>query len=318
MRRKLLGVSIMNNEKLKGHLLILTANILFAINMPISKYLLPSHVTPESLTILRMAFACVMFWITSLFVKQEKVPLRDISLLFVCAFCGIALNQGLFIQGLNMTSPIDASIIATGVPIFVMILAALILKEPITQKKAFGVLLGIVGAVSLILQSTQQSNQASSLSGNLMIVLSGFSYSIYLVISKPITLRYSSVTIMKWMFLFATLMLLPFTYKYVLETPAFNHPILDIQEMSAIFYVLFGATFVPYLLIPMSLKRIRPTTVSMYNYAQPIVASFIAVLVGQDAFSFQKLLSAIFVFVGVYMVTQSKSRADMEREQIVK
>jgi len=308
----------MNNEKLKGHILILIANILFAINMPISKYLLPSHVTPESLTIMRMAFACVMFWITSLFVKQEKVPLRDIGLLFVCALCGIALNQGLFIRGLNITSPVDASIIATGVPIFVMILAAIILREPITRKKAFGVLLGVIGAITLILQSTQQNNQASSLGGNLMIVLSGFSYSIYLVISKPITLRYSSVTIMKWMFLFATLMLLPFTYAHILDTPAFNHPILDFKELTAIFYVLFGATFVPYLLIPMSLKRIRPTTVSMYNYAQPIVASFIAVLVGQDTFSFQKLFSAILVFVGVYLVTQSKSRADMEREQIVK
>lgn len=308
----------MNNEKLKGHILILIANILFAINMPISKYLLPSHVTPESLTIMRMAFACMMFWITSLFVKRETVPLRDIGLLFVCAFCGIALNQGLFIRGLNITSPVDASIIATGVPIFVMLLAAIILKEPITQKKAFGVFLGIIGAITLILQSTQQNNQASSLGGNLMIVLSGFSYSIYLVISKPITQRYSSVTIMKWMFLFSTLMLLPFTYAHVLNTPAFNHPALDYKELTAIFYVLFGATFVPYLLIPMSLKRIRPTTVSMYNYAQPIVASFIAVLVGQDSFSFQKLLSAILVFVGVYLVTQSKSRADIQREQTVK
>jgi len=305
----------MTNEKLKGHLLILFANILFAVNMPISKYLLPGHLTPEALTIMRMAFACVMFWITSLFTRRENVPLKDIGLLFICALCGIALNQGLFIQGLNTTSPVDASIIATGVPIFVMILAAFILKEPITRQKAFGVLLGVGGAVMLILQSADTGSRVSSLGGNLMVITSGFSYSIYLVISKPLTERYSSVTIMKWMFLFATLMLAPFTFNHILESPAFNRAVVDYKEASAIIYVLLGATFLPYLLIPMSLKRIRPTTVSMYNYAQPIVASFIAVLAGQDTFSFSKLLAAAFVFVGVYLVTQSKSRADIEKEK---
>lgn len=305
----------MSKEKMKGHLLIFLANVLFAVNMPISKYLLPGHLTPEALTIMRMLFACVMFWITSLFVHKESVPLKDIGLLFVCAFCGIALNQGLFIQGLNVTSPIDASIIATGVPIFVMILAAIILKEPITRQKAFGVFLGIGGAVMLILQSADGGGRASSLSGNLMIVTSGLSYSVYLVLSKPLTEKYSSVTIMKWMFLFASLMLLPFTYSHIAESPAFQHAGIDLKEISAIAYVLFGATFLPYLLIPMSLKRIRPTTVSMYNYVQPIVASLITVLVGQDSFGPLKLLAAALVFVGVYLVTQSKSRADLEREQ---
>ena len=303
----------MNQEKLKGHLLILAANILFAINMPVSKYLLPEHVQPEALTSMRMSFACVMFWITSLFVPYEKVPLKDLGLLCLCALCGVGLNQGLFIWGLNTTSPVDASIIATAVPIFVMILAALILKEPITRMKTFGVLLGICGAVSLILQSTQGSNQASSLGGNLLITVSGFMYSIYLVVSKPLTLKYSSVTMMKWMFLFTTLTLVPFTFRHVLDAPAFHREVWDFTELGAIFYVLFGATFLPYLLIPMSLKRIRPTTVSMYNYVQPIVASFIAVMIGQDTLSWQKVLSAVLVFTGVYLVTQSKSREDMEK-----
>ena len=304
---------MMNQEKLKGHLLILAANILFAINMPVSKYLLPEHVQPEALTSMRMSFACVMFWITSLFVPYEKVPLKDLGLLCLCALCGVGLNQGLFIWGLNTTSPVDASIIATAVPIFVMILAALILKEPITRMKTFGVLLGICGAISLILQSTQGSNQASSLGGNLLITVSGFMYSIYLVVSKPLTLKYSSVTMMKWMFLFTTLTLVPFTFRHVLDAPAFHREVWDFTELGAIFYVLFGATFLPYLLIPMSLKRIRPTTVSMYNYVQPIVASFIAVMIGQDTLSWQKVLSAVLVFTGVYLVTQSKSREDMEK-----
>lgn len=303
-----------NSEKLKGHLLILTANILFAINMPVSKYLLPLHVSPEALTIMRMTFACVMFWVTSLFVPNEKVTLKDLGQLFICALCGVGFNQGLFIWGLNTTSPVDASIIATAVPIFVMILAALILKEPITRQKSLGVLVGIAGAVSLILQSTHHTGQASSLGGNLMITFSGFIYSIYLVLSKPLTLKYSAVTMMKWMFLFSTLSVMPFTVSHVLDAPVFQHQTPDLQELGAVFFVLFGATFVPYLLIPMSLKRIRPTTVSMYNYVQPIIASLIAVCIGQDHFSLWKILSAALVFVGVYLVTQSKSRDDIEKE----
>ena len=146
-----------------------------------------------------------------------------------------------------------------------------------------------------------------------MIITSGIIYSIYLVLSKPLSLRYSAVTMMKWMFLFSTLVLLPFTYQHVLDTPAFQREVFDLKELGAISFVLIGATFIPYLLIPMSLKRIRPTTVSMYNYVQPIIASLIAVMVGQDTFSLQKGVSAVLVFVGVYLVTQSKSRADLEK-----
>lgn len=308
----------MNAEKLKGHILILITNILFAINMPVSKYLLPTHVPPEGLTIMRMGFACILFWVVSFFMKNEKVPIKDLALLFVCALCGVGINQGLFIVGLNRTSPVDASIIATAVPIFVMLLAAMILKEPITHKKTLGVLLGASGGVLLVFTSTQASNTSSSLDGNLMLIVSGLMYAIYLVLSKPLTLRYSAVTMMKWMFLFTTLTLLPFTYQYMLDAPAFHRAAWDFKELSAIFYVLFGATFLPYLLIPMSLKRIRPTTVSMYNYVQPIVASIIAVIVGQDTFSPEKFVSAALVFIGVYLVTQSKSRADIEQQQATK
>jgi drug/metabolite transporter (DMT)-like permease len=305
----------MNSEKLKGHILILITNILFAINMPVSKYLLPTHVPPEGLTIMRMGFACFMFWLVSLFLKQEHVPLKDLGLLFICALCGVGFNQGLFIIGLNRTSPVDASIIATAVPIFVMLLAAAILKEPITGKKAFGVLLGASGGLLLVFSSTQLSTGSSSLDGDLMIIVSGLMYAIYLVLSKPLTLRYSSVTIMKWMFLFTTVTLLPFTYQYVLSAPVFHESVRNWTALSALFYVLFGATFLPYLLIPMSLKRIRPTTVSMYNYIQPIVASLIAVMIGQDTFSPQKFISALLVFTGVYLVTQSKSREDIENKK---
>lgn len=168
----------MNSEKLKGHILILITNILFAVNMPISKYLLPTHVPPEGLTIMRMAFACVMFWIVSLFTVKEKVPLKDLGMLFVCALCGVGINQGLFIVGLNRSSPVDASIIATAVPIFVLLLAAVILKEPITRKKSFGVFMGVSGGLLLVFSSTHTADSISSLDGDVMMIVSGLMYAI--------------------------------------------------------------------------------------------------------------------------------------------
>ncbi|MDR2388294.1 MAG: DMT family transporter [Tannerellaceae bacterium] len=305
----------MSNEKIKGHVLIFVANIFFAVNISISKFLIPSHLTPEALTLLRVLFGCVMFRITSLFVPSEKVPLKDLGLLFLCALCGIALNQSLFMSGLNLTSPIDASIIATAGPIYVMLLAALILKEPITGQKIFGVLLGVTGAVMLILSASPSVSRNSGLAGNLRIVVSNLLYSVYVVLSRPLSRRYSAVTIMKWMFFFSAVILFPFIYRHLPAAPAFHREALDWTELGAIFYVLMFATFIPYLLIPMSLKRLRPTTVSMYNYIQPIVASLLAVLIGQDSFSVNKLLSAALVFVGVYLVTRSKSREDVEREK---
>ena len=303
---------MMTKEKYTGHVLILIVNILFAINITISKSLLPDQISPEGLTLLRMLFASVMFWITSLFTTREHVTRKDLGLLFLCSMTGIALNQGLFLFGLSQTSPIDASIISTASPIFVMVLAAIVLNEPITRLKAFGVMLGATGAIALILSSIQVATGQSNMFGNLLCITSSFSYSIYLVIAKPITQRYSSVTMMKWMFLFAAIVISPFTYQNLLETPAF-HGTISFQNIASILYVLIGATFIPYLLIPMSLKRIRPTTMSMYNYIQPMGASTIAIIIGQDTFSIVKLIAAAFVLGGVYMVTQSKSREDIEK-----
>lgn len=291
---------------MKGHLLILTANILFGISMPVFKYLLTSDVPPEAITIMRATFACMMFWFVSLFMPKEKVLLKDLLTLLVCALCGVGINQWLFVVGLKSSSPVNASIIATGVPIFVLLLAVVILKEPITRKKTFGVFMGVSGGLLLVFSSTHTVNSTNSLGGDILMVINSLMYSVYLVLSKPLSLRYSSVTIMKWMFLFSALTLAPFCFKYVQYVPIFHKETFNITEMYALLYLLFGATFVAFMLIPMSLKHVRPTTVSMYNYVQPIIASVIAILIGQDVFSLQKLLSAVLVFTGVLLVTQNK------------
>ena len=301
---------------MKGHILIMLANILFGASMPVFKYLLTADVPPEAITIMRAIFACMMFWLVSFFMPKEKVLPKDLCLLFVCALCGVGINQWLFVIGLKNSSPVNASINATAVPIFVLLLAALVLKEPITAKKSLGVFLGVSGGLLLVFNSTQTTSGTNSLWGDMLMLLNQLMYSVYLVLSKPLSRRYSSVIMMKWMFLFSTLALAPFCLQYMQYVPMFHRETFNVSQLYALLYLLFGATFVSFMLIPMALKQIRPTTVSMYNYVQPIIASAIAVAVGQDTFSMQKLLSAALVFVGVYLVTQSKKRKDIENLDI--
>ena len=178
--------------------------------MPVFKYLLTADVPPEAITIMRAIFACMMFWLVSFFMPKEKVLPKDLCLLFVCALCGVGINQWLFVIGLKNSSPVNASIIATAVPIFVLLLAALVLKEPITAKKSLGVFLGVSGGLLLVFNSTQTTSGTNSLWGDMLMLLNQLMYSVYLVLSKPLSRRYSSVIMMKWMFLFSTLALAPF------------------------------------------------------------------------------------------------------------
>ena len=293
---------------------IFAANILFGINIPIAKTLMPEWIDPVGLTFLRMSFGALAFWLVSVFTLNEKVSKKDLLILFFCAILGTTVNQLTFIEGLGMTSPIDAGLIVTLNPMMVMLISALVLREPITSKKAGGVLVGACGALLIIWQSyTTGTGVGSSMLGNLLCFLSVVSYATYLVISKPIAQRYSPVTLMKWMFLFSTILMVPFSMQEVVNAKLFSSE-TTFSALSSLFYVVFCATFLAYLFIPIALKRIRPTTISMYNYAQPLIAAALAIFMGQDKLTWDKPVAALLVFTGVYLVTQSKSRADLENE----
>ena len=266
------------------------------------------------MTMLRMGFAAIAFWVVSLFTKKEKVDRRDLLILCIGGISGMLINQSLFAYGLGQTSSVDASIITTSGPLFAMILAAVLLKEPITFKKAGGVLLGGLGAIFLVYTSNQvvTPGQGSALAGDIAVLSAQLFYAFYLVITRPLSTKYSPITMMKWMFLFAALINLPVSYDAVLTAQLFRQP--DIMPYLMLSFTLLGATFFTYMMIPLAQRRIRPTTISMYNNMQPLIASGVAIYMGMDRFTFEKLLAAILIFGGVYLVTASKSRADVERE----
>jgi drug/metabolite transporter (DMT)-like permease len=305
----------MESKNWKGHLAMLLANVIFGLNIPIAGMLMPEVIHPFGLTFFRLVGGLVLFWLASLFLKPEKVTRKDLTLLFFASLFAIILNQYPFFYGLSLTSPIDSSIVVTTLPIVTMLLAALILKEPITQLKAIGVLVGASGALILVMQGTWDFSGQGNMIGNLIISIGVISFALYLTLFKSLVSRYHPITIMKWMFLFATITGLPLSLPYIRET---DFAVFTTASWVSIGYVVVMATFFGYLLIPVGQKLLRPTTLSMYNYIQPIMATLVAVYIGSDNFGFLQGLAALLVFSGVYIVTQSKSRAQLEAERAAK
>lgn len=307
----------MDKGKLKGHAALWVANIIWGINAPICKSVLrseafPGGIDPFALSAWRMVGAALLFWSCSLFVPAERVERRDIVRLFFASVFGIQLNQMLFLWGLSLTSPIDSSIIATVVPILTMILAMLFLREPITAMKAGGVFLGAAGAVLLVLQSQHGGSQTSSLAGDLLCIVSAMSYAVYLTAFRDTIVKYKPVTAMKWMFLFAAADALVIYWR---PLHAVDYASLSAATWGGIAYVVAGSTFLSYLMVPIAQQTLRPTLVSIYNYVQPVVAVLFTVAIGLDTFGPTKGFAALCVFVGVGLVTRSKSRAQLEAER---
>lgn len=300
------------NKKSIGHLAILTSSLIFGVNLPLSKTILPLYVDAQMLTLFRVCGAAFLFWILSLFAKQESVPFKDLLLLFAASLFGIVINQFAFLEGLSRSSVIDTGILLTITPIITMLFAALFLKEPITWRKILGVLVGLSGALLLIFSDGSSVDGNSSLIGILLLFSSAVSFALYLTLFRGLIVRYSPITLMKWMFLFATIIGTSIYWRHISTFDFANTPMTAYWKIA---YVVVAATFFTYLLIPMAQKSLRPTTISMYNYLQPIVASFIAFMYGMDTFGWIQIIAAILVFGGVYLVTQSKSRAQLEEGQ---
>ena len=304
----------MNLMKLKGHSSMLGANVMWGLMSPVAKFVMVGGaVTPLVVTDLRITGAMVLFWIASFFQKPERVAPKDLLKLLGASLLAIVFNQGCFIFGVGLTSPVDASIITTSMPLLAMVLAAIYLKEPITGKKVLGIAVGATGALLLILGSHQVSEAKAAgnhyIWGDLLVLLAEFSYALYFVLFKNFVNKYSLITIMKWMFTYAFICALPFSYNDLLHT---EWKSLQNTEIGALVFIVVGSTFISYVLIVIGQKNLRPTVAGMYNYVQPLVASIVAVCWGMDTFNFVKIISVALIFGGVYLVTNSRSKAEME------
>lgn len=306
----------MTKNQRYGHLAMLAASMMWGLMSPVSKHVMDGgQVLPVVVTDVRIYGAAILFWLTSFFTKKEKVDKKDYIRLFFAAMFAIVLNQGVFITGVSKTSPVDASVITTSLPIVAMLIAAVYLKEPITGKKAGGVALGAAGALLLVFgnrlmpgfvhDAAAASGRSSDLFGDFLCFSAQCSYAIYLVIFKDLIAKYSPITLMKWMFTFASAVMLPFSIDDFATT---SWPSVPLDQYVSLAFVLLGGTFFCYLLVPIGQKSLRPTLVAMYNYVQPVVSTFAAVAWGMDRFNILKVLSVILIFSGVFLVNKSKAR----------
>ena len=292
-----------------GHSVVLLANIIFALNAPFSKMLLTSVMDGYALALWRMGGAAALFWLASLFVKQEKIERGDWLMLLGASFFGVILNQGLFVIGLARTTPLDAVLLKALTPIMTMLIAAVYLKNRITLKKGVGVLVGCGGAVFLILSENNfQVSFSGNTIGNIIVFVSAFAYAMYFAVFIKVVKKYSPITVMKWLFLFATVICAPFWGRNFL---ACNYSSFTMSTVMTLGFVVFCATFLPYFLLPIGQKRLMPTVVSMYIYSQPIVVAVSSVLMGMDKFTWDRAVATLLIFFGVYLVTTHQPKKNI-------
>jgi drug/metabolite transporter (DMT)-like permease len=289
-----------------AHLSLLAANIIYGLNYSIAKAVMPDHIKPFALVSLRSISAAALFWITSLFIPKEPVNRKDLLFLFSCSFFGVVINQTLFLVGLDMTTPVNSSIILSTNPIFAFIFAALILKEKITFLKGTGLAIGLSGVLLLILQNGVPDLGSSTFLGDIFSMVNTISWAFYTVIIKKMLEKYHPVTVMKWTFLFGMLTNIPAGY---FQWSKMDWSSIPLTAWLQIGFVIVGATYLGYLLITFGLRRLSPTIVSTYTYTQPIIAAYLATIMGQDHINLVMIISALLIFAGVFVVSfQKKNR----------
>ena len=299
------------NIPLQAHASMFAAEVFWGLMAPIGKDAMTHGIDGLQMVSFRVLGGAILFWITSLFVKKETVPMKDKFLFALAGILGLVCNQCLYTIGLSITSPVNSSICTTSMPIFAMILSFFILKEPVTWKKTGGVLMGCMGAVILILTSASAANaKVGNIWGDMMCLLAQLSFALYLALFNPLIRRYDVITVNKWMFLWASILIIPFSSGHVMQIGWANVPVRTWMETG---YVIIFGTFLSYLLSIVGQRTLRPTVVSVYNNVQPIVAVTISVLTGISIFTFPQGLAIILVFAGVWLVTKSKSKRDMKK-----
>lgn len=289
---------------LRGHLMLLGAAVLWGCNAPMIKDLQGLGVPALVVADMRAVGAAVAFWVMSLFVDGgERVSVSMLGRLCVAGILCIVLNQVLFTVGVNYTSPIDATVISTMLPIVTMIFAAIILKESITGMKVVGIAVGAAGALTLVFGGGG-SSVGGGLLGDALCFTAQVSCALYMVIFSNTIHRYSVVTLMKWLFLFSAIIVTMVTWPSVV---AVDYASLPLKAWGEMLFIVFGGTFVSYIFFTGGQKLLRPTVVSMYNYVQPIVATVLSVAMGVGTFGVGKVISMAMVFAGVYIVTHAKN-----------
>jgi len=284
-------------------------SIIYGVTFTIAKDVMPKYVDAYGFILMRVGGSTILFWLVWLFtrmpekVRKERIDRADFPRIIWAAFFGVALNMLSFFKGLSLTSPISASVIMVSTPMIVLVLSAIIIKERMRKRMVFGIVLGLIGTAFLILYGKSAGNATNASLGNFLVFVNATSYGLYLVMVKKLMDKYNAFTFVKWIYLIGFIMVLPFGWG---EFEAVNWALMPMDMYWKIGFVVVFSTFLTYLLNLLSMRELKPTTVAVFVYLQPLFATVYAISLGKDELTLVKIVSAIFIFTGVYLVTQKK------------
>ncbi|MEE9406564.1 MAG: DMT family transporter [Polaribacter sp.] len=295
------------NQRTLALIAVFIATLIYGLNYTIAKEVMPIYVKPFGFILIRVVGATIIFWILGLFFKIEKIEKSDYKTLLLASFFGVGVNMLSFFKGLSLTTPISASVMMVTSPIMVLIFSSILIRKAIGKQRIIGVIIGLMGTILLITYGNSSNTGATNSNwGNFLVFINASSYGLYLVISKKLVEKYQPITLVKWLYLLGLIFVIPFGYNELIE--------VDWQEMPTNIYfnigfVVFFTTCVTYLFNLYGLSKLKPTTVSVFIYLQPVIATIYALIAGSDSLNPVKISATLLIFLGVYLVTKQVEKS---------
>ncbi len=291
-----------------AHIAVLAVTLIYAGGFSISKIIMPSLIQPRGFILLRVVVGAVLFWLFFILKGKDKTRIdkKDFPRLILCGLFGVATNQLFFFEGLARTTPIHAALMMLTTPILVGIMASFVLKEKFTFYKIAGIAIGLTGAIILICKGDLSNLGNMTGLGDFFVFLNAASYAIYLIAVKPLMAKYSPLSVIRWVFLFGALMVIPFGLGQVSEI---DWHLFQVNDFWVLGYVLIAMTFLAYLWNVFAMKQLSPTVIGSYIYLQPFLASLIAILFFEENMTWTIAKAGVLIFSGVYLVSLKKKEA---------
>ena len=295
------------NQRTFALIAVSIATLIYGVTYTIAKDVMPNYIKPYGFILLRVSSATLIFWTAGLFIKQQKIEKSDYKKILIASFFGITINMLAFFKGLSLTSPISASVMMVTSPIMVLIFSSILIRKPIGKQRILGVFIGLVGALFLItLGNSSAGASTNSAFGNFLVFLNAASYGLYLVLAKDLVKKYNPIVFIKWLYLFGLIFVIPFGYS---ELTAVIWQEIPANIYWNISFVLLFTTCITYLFNLYGLSKLKPTTVSVFIYLQPVIATIYALIVGSDSLNLVKLCATLLIFLGVYLVTKQVEKS---------
>jgi drug/metabolite transporter (DMT)-like permease len=295
----------MNNSNIKEHFALLIVSIIYGVNFVVAKEVMPEYILPSGFILLRVITGTVFFFLIARFFTNESVQKKDWLRLMLCGLFGVALNQIFFFEGLSRTTPINASLIMITTPISVLLLDRMINREKITPLKTMGILLGSAGALLIIFSKKDFYLQMGAVLGDFFVFMNAFFYAVYLVLVKPLMKTYHPITVIKWVFAFGLIVVLPVGFG---ELQQVQWQTFSSKIWMGVVYVLFFTTILAYLLNVFAMRKVSAALVGVYIYVQPVVATALAMLYAKDDLTLSKIIAALLIFLGVYLTGVNRNK----------